>query len=91
MGGVQVAHLVKPTSAQVMISRLMSSSPASGSVLTAQNLESASDSVSPSLFAPPLPTFYLCLSRSKINIKKIFLKNTDGEISIEHEKRHLFP
>ena len=39
------------TSAQVMISQLVGSSPASGSVLTAQNLEPASDSVSPS----PLP------------------------------------
>ena len=48
------------TSAQVMISQLVSSSPASGSVLTAQGLEAASDSVSPSLSAPPLLT--LCLS-----------------------------
>ena len=32
--------------------RLMSSGPALGSVLTAQNLEPASDSMSPSLFAP---------------------------------------
>ena len=41
-------------SAQVMISRLVSSSPTSGSVLTAQGLEPASDSVSPlSLSAPP--------------------------------------
>ena len=36
----------RPTSAQVMISLLMSSSPVSGSVLTAQSLELASDSVS---------------------------------------------
>ena len=42
-----------PTSAQVMISRSVSSSPASGSVLTAQSLEPASDSVSPSLSVPP--------------------------------------
>ena len=34
--------------------------PLSGSVLTAQNLDAASDSVSPPLSAPPLPT--LCLS-----------------------------
>ena len=33
----------------IMISRSVSSSPASGSVLTAQSLEPASDSVSPSL------------------------------------------
>ena len=44
-----VEHL---TLAQVMISELMSSSPASGSVLTAQSLEPASDSVPPSLSAP---------------------------------------
>ena len=37
------------TSAQVMISQSVSSSPTSGSVLTAQSLEPASDSVSPSL------------------------------------------
>ena len=45
-----------PIWAQVMISRSVSSSPASGSVLTAQSLEPASDSVSPSLSAPPLLT-----------------------------------
>ena len=53
----------RPTSAQVMISRFVSSSPASGSVLTAQSLEPASDSVSPSLSAPPP----LSLSLSKMN------------------------
>ena len=42
------------TSAQVMISRLVGSSPASGSVLTAQDLESALDSASSSLSLPPL-------------------------------------
>ena len=41
-----IEHL---TSAQVMISRSVSSSPASGSMLTAQSLEPVSDSVSPSL------------------------------------------
>ena len=50
----------RPTSAQVMISWFMSSSPASGSVLTAQSLEPASDPVSPSLSAPPL--LMLCLT-----------------------------
>ena len=50
------------TSAQVMISQFMSSSPTLGSVLTAQSLDPASDSVSPSLSAPsPL---MLCLSLS---------------------------
>ena len=56
------------TSTQVMISWSVSSSPTSGSVLTAQSLEPASDSVSPSLSAPsPL---MLCLSLFKINIKR---------------------
>ena len=45
-----VEHL---TSAQVMISQFMNSSPASGSVLTAQSLEPASDSLFLSA-APPL-------------------------------------
>ena len=62
--GTWVAQSVKhPTSAQVMISLSVSSSPASGSLLTAQSLEPTSDSVSLSL---PLPC--LCsLSLSKIN------------------------
>ena len=60
-GGAWVAQSVKrPTSAQVTISRSVSSSPASGSLLMAQSLEPASDSVSPSLSAPP--PFMLCLS-----------------------------
>ena len=50
-----MAQLVKrPTSAQVIISQSVSSSPASGSVLlSVQSLELASDSVSPPLSAPP--------------------------------------
>ena len=51
--GTLVAQSVKRlTSAQVMILQLMSSSPTSGSVLTAQSLEPALDSVSPSLSLP---------------------------------------
>ena len=53
----------QPTSAQVVISRFVSSSPASGSVLTAQRLQPASNSVSPSLSDPPPLT--LCLSLSQ--------------------------
>ena len=49
-------------SAQVMISRFMSSSPVSGSVLIAQGLEPASDSMFPSLSAPPPLMLCLCLS-----------------------------
>ena len=55
------------TSAQAMISQFMGLSPLSGPVLTAQSLEAASDSVSPSLSAPLL--LLLCLL--KINSKKI--------------------
>ena len=65
-----MAQAVKhPTSAQVMISQFVSLSPMSGSVLTAQSLEPASDSVSPSLSAPPL--LMLCFSLSKINNKTL--------------------
>ena len=52
--GAWAAQLVKcPTSAWVMISWFVSSSPAWGSVLTAHSLEPASDSVSPSLSVLP--------------------------------------
>ena len=51
--GAWVAQLVKHlTSAQVMVSQLMSVSPAQGSVLMAWSLEPASDSVSPFLSSP---------------------------------------
>ena len=63
--GPWVAQLGKrPTSAQVMISWFVSSSPMSGSVLTAQSLEPASDFVSPLSAQPPL---VLCLSLSLKN------------------------
>ena len=76
----------RSTSAQGMISQFTSSSPTSGSVLTAQSLEPASDSVSPSL-SLPLPCSMLCFSLSlrkkiKINIKKIFLKEWEMGIFI---------
>ena len=65
-----VAQLVKcPTSTQVMISWFVISSPVSGSVLTAQRLEPASDSVCVSLSSPP--PLMLCPSLKKINTKKI--------------------
>ena len=61
--GAWVAQLVKRlTSTQVMISQLVSSSPALGSVLTAQSLEPPSDSVSPSLSLCPSPAHSLYLS-----------------------------
>ena len=68
MRGTWVAHSVKYlTSAQVMISRFGSSSPVSGSLLTAQSLEPALDSVCVcvSLSGPPLLVLCLCLSLKK--------------------------
>ena len=54
-GSAWVAQSVKrPSSAQVVISQLVGLSLASGSMPTAQSLEPVSDSVSPSLSAPPL-------------------------------------
>ena len=53
-----------PTSAQLTISRSVSSSPAWGSVLTAQSLEPTSDSGSPSL----------SLSRINKHVEKIKIK-----------------
>ena len=65
--GSWVAQSVEhPTSAQVMISRLVSSSPASGSVRTAQSLDPASDSVSPSLSLSAPPSLCsVCVSLSQ--------------------------
>ena len=60
--GAWVAQSVeRPTSAQVMMSPSVGSSPASGSVLTAQSLEPASDASSLSVLPP------LALSLSKMN------------------------
>ena len=65
VGGAWVAQSVeRPTSAQVMISWLMGSSPVLGSVLIAQSLEPASDYLSPSLSAPPLLMLCCALSLS---------------------------
>ena len=61
--GAWVVQLVKHlTWAQVMISQFLSSSPASGSVLTAQSLEPTLDSVSPFLSVTLLLMLCLCLS-----------------------------
>ena len=65
--GAWVAHSV--TSAQVMISPFMGSSPTSGSVLTAQSLEPASDSASLRL-SLPLPHL-LSVSVSQKGIKTL--------------------
>ena len=58
-------------SAQVMISRFVSSRPTWGSVLTAQSLDPASDSLSPSLSAPPLLTVSLSLKINKLKKKDV--------------------
>ena len=69
--GAWVAQSVKhPTWTQVMISQFVGLSPMSGSVLTTQSLEPASDSVSPSLSAPTPLAVCLSLSPSKINTLK---------------------
>ena len=71
MTGTWVAQSVqRPTSARVMISPFMSSSPALGSVQTPQSLEPASDSVSLSLPLPYLCSVFLCLSKIKKRNKK---------------------
>ena len=74
-----MAQSVKcPTSAQVMISRFMGSSPVSGSVLTVQSLEPALDfmslSLSLSLSLCLFPAHALSFSLSKIKIKSKHLK-----------------
>ena len=66
VGGTWEAQLIGcPTSAQVVISWFVGSSPVPGSVLTAQSLEPPLYSVSSSLC--PYPTHTLSLSPSKIN------------------------
>ena len=72
MGAWVAQSVERPTSAQVMISQFVGSSPTSGCMLTAQSLEPAWDSVSLSLSLCPSPTHTLShsLSLSKINIKK---------------------
>ena len=82
-----VKHL---TSAQVMISWFVGSSPVSGSVLTGQSLEPALDSVSLSLFLSLcLSTAYtLSLSFSKINrhLKKFkYCSFTYSEMKTEYK------
>ena len=74
--GAWVAQSVKRlTSAQVMISRFVGSSSMAGSMLTSQSLESNSDSVSPSLSAPPPLALSL---KNKETLKNSFLKWIDN-------------
>ena len=68
MRGTWVVQSVElPPSAQITISWSMSSSPTSGSMLTAQSLEPVLDSVSPLSAFPPACSLSLSLSFSKIN------------------------
>ena len=68
-----MAPSLKPlTLAQLMILRFVSLSPVLGSVQTAQSLESALDSVPPSLSASPPLVWTRARSLSKVNIKNNF-------------------
>ena len=72
-----VKHL---SSTQVMISWFVGSSPASGSVLIARSLEPASDSVPPSLSAPPLLMLTHSLSHSFVNKHRNMKKKVFTEL-----------
>ena len=73
-----------PTLAQVMISWLMGSSPTSGSVLRAQSLEPALDSVSSALCAPSL--LVLSFEKKKKKQNKIKIKKNFFNKEIENLK-----
>ena len=85
MKGAWVRLLI---SAQVMISRSVSSSPASGSALTAQSPGPASDSAFLHLSAPPL--LMLCISLS-LNNKETFKKKFFFVKMIKHSFWILLP
>ena len=74
-----VEHL---TSVQVMISWFVGLSPMSGSVLTAQSLEPASDSVSPSLSTIPLLTLCLSVCLSQNINKHLKKKKLDDKLKM---------
>ena len=81
----------RPTSTQVMISQFVSSSPTSGSVLTAQSLKPASDSVSPHLLsAPPLLVLYLSLSLNNKCQKMFFLNKMHLQITENNSISNFF-
>ena len=81
--GAWVAKSVKcPTSAQVMISRFVGSSPTSGSVLTARSKEPASASVSPSLSLCSSPALTLSISKINKDLKNFFKKSGHCDQSI---------
>ena len=71
--GTWVAQSVKHlTSAQVMMSQFVISSPTPGSVLTAQSLEPVSDPVSPSLSLPLPHLRSLSLTLKNKSTLKVF-------------------
>ena len=72
------------TSVQVVISRFVSSSPMSGSVLTAQSLEPALNSVPSSLSAPPLLMFSLPLKNKDEKQKTKPPTTVDYTLHMEH-------
>ena len=80
--GAWVAQSVeRPASAQVMISRFVSSSPASGSVLPAQSLGACFGScVSLSLCPSPTHALSLSLSRSPAKINKNIKKKKKSKL-----------
>ena len=84
-GGAWVAQSVTcPTSARVMTSRSMSSSPTSSCVLTAQSLEPASDSVSLSL---PLPRLAQSVSQSVCLSVSLSLSLSPKKLNVGKKKK----
>ena len=89
-----MAHSVKHlTWAQVMMLQFWGLSPMSGSVLTAQSLEPAWDSVSPSLSAPSLLILHLSLSKINkcSNKKKFFFKEEHFAFLEQGVRREIKP
>ena len=90
--GAWVAQSVERlTSAQIMILQFVSSSPASGSVLTARSVEPASDSVSPplsdsfNLFSCPFRASHMLYSSSRWYIHKFLCtKSISDQIGRAH-------
>ena len=77
------------TSAQVMISRFMSSNLVLGSVLTAQSLEPALDSVSHSL-SLPLPHCLSLSLKNKYTLKKKKKKSLTKKVSPRRKRKGQF-
>ena len=81
--GTWVTQLVKRlTSAQLTISQFVGSSPASGSVLTAQSLEPASGSVAPPLSA--LPHSCSLSLKNEYMLKKIFFLSSVYVLQVKY-------